>query len=438
MNTFRISELGRRFGLSRSTLLYYDRIGLLRPTGRSRVGYRVYTETDFARLERLCFFREAGLSLAEVGLLLDSHKKSSTILEKRLREIGREVSSLRVQQRLVARMLKTAASGLGTSGLDPQMWSSLQKASGLDEAARKRWHTEFERRAPDAHHEFLLGLGLSEKEAIQIRMLTKSVEDNTMKMKYFFELFEELPRQGPGCREGTLRALSLLGKLPAQPRVLDVGCGSGLQTLILAKELKTTILAIDNHRPVLDRLTQNARKESLKIETRELSMIDMPFEEKSFDLVWAEGAIFIIGLARGLKDFRTILKPGGYLAFSELCWFTSHPPKGIKDFFDKVYPEIRTQDEIRSMAVEADFQVVDSFPLPESAWWDDYYTPMLERIKELKTKNVGIVEAESVYTECETEVEMFRRYSKHYGYAFFVLKRTEPRVGPSQKRNTKT
>ncbi len=424
METYRITELGRRFGLSRSTLLYYDRIGLLRPSGRSQVDYRLYTQEDMDRLERVCFFREAGLSLSEIARLLENANDDSSILERRLREIGREVATLKSQQRLIAGMLKTVTAGLDASGLDKELWLSLQKACGLDETALKRWHTEFERRAPGAHHDFLLSLGLSEKEAIQVRMLTKSMEDNKMKMNYFFELFEDLPRQGPGCREATLRALGLLKDLPSKPRVLDIGCGCGMQTQILAQELKTKILAIDNHRPVLDHLDQAAARKGLEIETRELSMIDMPFEEKSFDLLWSEGSIFIIGLARGLADFRAYLKPGGYLAFTEMCWFVSDPPAEAKAYFDKVYPDIRGVDEVRRMAATSGYRVIESFNLPDSAWWDDYYTPMLGRMEELKLKNAGLAEAEAVYADCEIEVEMFRRHSKSYGYTFFVLQKT--------------
>lgn len=423
MDTFRISELGRHFGLSRSTLLYYDQIGLLRPSGRTQADFRLYTQDDLARLERICFFRDAGLSLSEIAHPLDSPNNGNSILERRLRKIGHEVSALKSQQRLITGMLKMVAAGHDASGLDEELWLSLQQASGLDESAAKRWHIEFERRAPGAHHDFLLGLGLTEKEAIQVRMLTKSVKDNKMAMKYFFELFEDLPRQGPGCRESTLRALSLLKDLPAKPSVLDIGCGSGMPTQILAQELQTRILAIDNHRSMLDHLEQSAAQKGLEIETRELSMIGMPFNEESFDLLWAEGSIFIIGLAQGLKEFRAYLKPGGYLAFTEMCWFVSEPPAEAKAYFDKVYPEIRTAEEVCRMAAASGYRVIGSFNLPENAWWDDYYTPMLKRMKELKLKNAGVAEAEDIYAACEEEIEMFRRHSKSYGYTFFVLQR---------------
>ena len=423
MKTYRITELGRRFGLSRSTLLYYDHIGLLQPSGRTQSDYRQYTQEDLARLERICFFRDAGLSLTEITRLLESANDDSSILERRLREIGREVAALKAQQRLLAGLLKTVATGVETSGLNQELWLGLQRACGMDEAALKRWHIEFERRAPNAHHDFLVGLGLSEKEATQVRMLTKNVEDNTMQMKYFFEVFEDLPRQGPGCQEATLRALSLLKDLPKKPKVLDIGCGCGMQTLILAQQLKTKILAIDNHRPMLDRLDHSAGINNLPIETRELSMMDMPFEQESFDLLWSEGSIFIIGLARGLKEFRTFIKPNGYLAFTEMCWFVPDPPEEIKAYMDSVYPDIKSVNEVRQMALASGYKVIESFNLPASAWWDDYYTPMLEHLKELRVKNAGVAEADEIYASCELEVEMFRRHSDSYGYTFFVLQK---------------
>jgi hypothetical protein len=136
--------------------------------------------------------------------------------------------------------------------------------------------------------------------------------------------------------------------------------------------------------------------------------------------------IFIIGLARGLKEYRAYLKPGGYLAFTEMCWFMSEPPAEARAYFDNVYPDIRDADEVRRMAADSGYRVIESFNLPDSAWWDDYYTPMLGRIKELKVKNAGVAEAEAVYDACKTEIEMFRQHSKSYGCAFFVLQRLCP------------
>lgn len=423
MKTYRITELGRRFGLSRSTLLYYDRIGLLHPSGRSESDYRLYTDEDCSILERICFYRKAGLRLSEIASLLGNSSNDGSILEKRLREIDNQIFLLRSQQRLVLGLLKTVVAGHDASGLDKELWLSLQKACGLDEAALKHWHIEFERKAPGAHHNFLLSLGLDEKEAVQVRMLTKSVEDNTMRMKYFYEVFEDLPRQGPGCREATIKALGLLRNLPSKPRVLDVGCGSGMQTIILAEELKTKILAIDNHKPMLDNLNKRIASKGVDIETYEMSMFDIAFEKNSFDLLWAEGSIFIIGLARGLKEFKSLIKHKGYFAFTEMCYFVNDPPSEIREYFNNIYPDIKTIDEVRKMAETEGYKIIETFNLPDSAWWDDYYTPMLERIKELEIKNCGVPEAEAVYKECKLETEMFSKYSRSYGYTFFILQK---------------
>lgn len=419
---YRISQLARQFGLSRSTLLYYDRIGLLSPSGRSEAGYRLYAPADRGRLESICSLRRAGMDIEGIkAILATDGDDTTTVLRRRLDEIGTEIEALRTKQHLLAGMLKVQGEGGPGATVNKEMFVAMLRAAGMDDAAMKKLHVEFERREPEAHHAFLLSLGISEKEALLIRKWSAPVENN-MTMQYFYELFEKLPRQGPGCRDATLRAVGLVN-LPEDKRILDIGCGSGMQTLVLAKELKTKIVAIDNHRPLLDSLNLSARQAGLDIETRELSMVEMPFAPESFDLLWAEGSIFIIGLLRGLRDFARYLKPGGYLAFTELCWFVDDPPAEVKTFFDAEYPDMKTIREVRQMAANCGYRVIDSFNLPDSAWWDDYYTPMLERIKELKLHNAGIAEAEEVYVRLEAEIDMFRRHSNCYGYTFFVLRK---------------
>ena len=420
---YRISQLARQFGLSRSTLLYYDRIGLLSPSERSGAGYRHYSVADRGRLESICSLRRAGMDIEGIrAILATAGDDTTTVLRRRLDEISGEVEALRTKQHLLAGMLKVQGEGGPVSTVNKEMFVAMLRAAGMDDAAMKKLHVEFERREPEAHHAFLLSLGISEKEALLIRKWSAPME-NCMTMKYFYELFEKLPRQGPGCRDATVRALSMLADLPANPGVLDIGCGSGKQTLVLAEKLSTKITAIDNHRPLLDILNMSAKQAGLDIETRERSMVEMPFARESFDLLWAEGSIFIIGLLGGLRDFAHYLRPGGYLAFTELCWFVDNPPAEVKAFFAAEYPDMKTVDDVRQMAADSGYRVIDSFNLPDSAWWDDYYTPMLARMKELKLKYAGRAEAEEVYTRCEAEIDMFRSNSACYGYTFFVLRK---------------
>ena len=170
MKKYSISTIARSCGLSRSTLLYYDRIGLLRPTGRTASGYRYYTDTDRTRLDRVRRFREAGLTLKEIHVVLSSGGKPGTkLLEKRLRETAENIVGLKNQQRRLAAMLRQVAVGKQWATVDTQLWVEMLEAAGMDDTAKKRWHMEFEYRAPDGHQEFLLSLGIPADEVSRIR-----------------------------------------------------------------------------------------------------------------------------------------------------------------------------------------------------------------------------------------------------------------------------
>lgn len=170
MKTYSISELARTCGLSRSTLHYYDRLGLLKASGRTGSGYRYYTDAEQRRLERVAHFREAGLTLKEIRAVLSSGGKPGTrLLEKRLRETTDKIIELKNQQRLLAAMLRQVASGKCPPMVDTDLWVEMLDAAGMDPDARRRWHTEFERRAPEGHQEFLLSLGIQADEVGPIR-----------------------------------------------------------------------------------------------------------------------------------------------------------------------------------------------------------------------------------------------------------------------------
>lgn len=171
-----ISELARAFGLSRSTLLYYDRIGLLSPSARSRANYRRYSEADRERLRAICSHRRAGLSLEDIRTLLAAEQDATTpILQARLRSLGEEILALQAKQRLVAGMLQVQARGWQAAAVDKAAWVAMLRAAGMSDGAMDAWHQEFERRAPEAHHAFLLSLGISEDEATRIRAQSRSM-----------------------------------------------------------------------------------------------------------------------------------------------------------------------------------------------------------------------------------------------------------------------
>ncbi|BCS55391.1 MerR family transcriptional regulator [Geobacter sp. SVR] len=167
---FRIGQLARQYGLSRSTLLYYDRIGLLCPSGRSEAGYRLYSPVDRERLAAICSFRQAGLGIGDIsGILRSSGGSTAEIVSQRLLAVGREIQALQIKQRLLAGMLRLQGQGGPLRSVDKEMFVELLRAAGMDDNAMQQLHVEFERRAPEAHHAFLLSLGISEREARTIR-----------------------------------------------------------------------------------------------------------------------------------------------------------------------------------------------------------------------------------------------------------------------------
>jgi DNA-binding transcriptional MerR regulator len=195
---YTIGRLAEAFGLSRSTLLYYDRIGLLRPINRSHGNYRLYSATDFERLRRICTYREVGIPLKEIAELIDQRGDSATesVLEKHLQSLEREIESLRTQQRQVVRLLdqirtkRSPRSANGKRGRQPpaesksfpkpsvsgeedmitkDRWVEIMRAAGLSDDDMHNWHRQFERLEPDAHQEFLESLGIEADEIRKIR-----------------------------------------------------------------------------------------------------------------------------------------------------------------------------------------------------------------------------------------------------------------------------
>lgn len=170
MKKYSISQLAKSFGLSRSTLLYYDRIGVLCASRRAASGYRQYTEEDYKQLERICMFRGAGLTLTQVKEMFSGGMNPSiSILEKRLRDLDTEILELRKQQHLITTMLKNMTSKNFKPVINKKAWVEMLKSAGMDEEGMRAWHTEFEKRSPEAHYDFLLSLGISESEARSIQ-----------------------------------------------------------------------------------------------------------------------------------------------------------------------------------------------------------------------------------------------------------------------------
>jgi SAM-dependent methyltransferase len=241
----------------------------------------------------------------------------------------------------------------------------------------------------------------------------------------FFELHQDLPREGPGDADSTLRAFRMMEGLPSNPRILDVGCGPGMQTLDLAKHTRGNILAIDTHQPFLDELLRRAKGAGLsdQISARNESMFELNFPEGSFDIIWSEGAIYNIGFEAGLKKVHPLLTAGGYAAITEISWLKPNPPDEVFQFWQKDYPGMGSVEENLLAVERASYRTLGHFTLPDSSWWDNYFNPLKERIAMLREKYPQDPEAQSVLDEQDLEMELFQKYSDCFGYEFYVMQK---------------
>jgi len=169
-----VSKLARCCGLSRSTILYYERLGLLRRAPRTQGNYRTYTDADLARLRQIRAYRDAGLKLEDVRRLLDERSNdAAAVLKRRLLELDREVVVLREHQQAILRLLRARGANWRKEVMTKEKWVSILKGAGFSEENMMRWHQQFEKSAPEEHQEFLQYLRIPPEEIKHIREVSR-------------------------------------------------------------------------------------------------------------------------------------------------------------------------------------------------------------------------------------------------------------------------
>ncbi|NBC10301.1 MAG: methyltransferase domain-containing protein [Planctomycetes bacterium] len=244
-------------------------------------------------------------------------------------------------------------------------------------------------------------------------------------IKALIDLHQGVGREGPGDLAFSRQVLAELPPLPAKPRIVDLGCGSGAAALLLAEHFGVPVTAVDLARPFLDAMMEQAEARGLADRIRPLAgdFADLPMEPGSVDLLWSEGAAYNLTFAGALEKWRPLLAPNGVAVISELTFFTDALPEPPRRYWEEAYPAIGDEAENTARAQAAGFDVVSTRRLPAQAWWDNYYHPMLERIATMSEPDATM---KSVIDETQTEIELFRQYSQHYGYTFYVLTAASP------------
>lgn len=247
-------------------------------------------------------------------------------------------------------------------------------------------------------------------------------------LELIIDLFKDTDRQGPGSTENTARALGFVeADLSAPMQIADIGCGSGAQTLALAQHTGGHITAVDLFPEFLDRLNARATNTGLRhrITTLQASMENLPFQQEQFDIIWSEGAIYNMGFSEGIKAWKRFLKPGGYLAVSEITWTTHTRPAEIEQHWQREYPQTDTASAKIKLLEENGYMPVGYFTLPVNSWLQQYYLPLQALFPAFLARHGHSSQAVAVVEAQRSETELYQRHKSYYSYGFYVARKLQ-------------
>lgn len=201
----------------------------------------------------------------------------------------------------------------------------------------------------------------------------------------------------------TRKAFQLLPRLDS-PSILDVGCGSGVSTIELAKLCNGRIIALDIDEHALDRLDAKIKKAGLsrRMRTFKRSMVDMDFPEESFDIIWSEGSIYVVGFENGLREWARFLKPNGFLV---------------------VHDETGSVDEKLKLIPSCGCVLIDYFILDQDLWWNEYCVPLQKLIDEMRPQCYSDPDALTLLDQNQKEIDMFKVYPERYHSTCFIMRK---------------
>ncbi len=235
-------------------------------------------------------------------------------------------------------------------------------------------------------------------------------------------LFGGMDKLGPG---GDTHTVEVLRRLPRSTFevVVDAGCGTGRQTIALARELGTLVNAVDSYQPFLTDLSKRAQRLGVDrlVRTTCMDMKDLGQVFPRIDLLWSEAAAYSIGFRNALSTWAPCLASDGFAVVSELSWLKDRAPDAVREFFDSAYPDLRSIPENVAAAQAVGYTVLSTYTLPKQTWVDGYYDvlgPRAEALVEHPNAAVREFAAETL-----REIEVFRLSEDSYGYVFYVLRR---------------
>jgi len=201
----------------------------------------------------------------------------------------------------------------------------------------------------------------------------------------------------------TRKAFEMLPKME-KPKILDIGCGSGIPTLELARISGGKVTAIDTDIVQLNRLEKKIENAQLsaRVKTMSCSILNLHFAERSFDIIWAEGAIAVIGFEKGISEWNRLVKNGGFLVVHDDL-------SGLKEKMEKVS--------------QCGYKLVGHFILNEDVWWNEYYARLEEKLNEIRSAHINSKGVIKLLSYDQQEVSGYKKDKERYRSVFFVMEK---------------
>lgn len=238
---------------------------------------------------------------------------------------------------------------------------------------------------------------------------------------YFFIAFEGMDRLSPGSMDTTLNAIQMTDvDSSLNLNILDIGCGVGSSTILLANYFKnSTIEAFDLFKHYIDVLDEKISENDLgdRVFVYEMDMNDPDFANEEFDIVFSEASVEIIGFKRGLKEWKRLLKPNGYMIISDVSWLEK-PSSESRMFWKNTYFEVGTIENKISQIKQEGYEFVGYVVVPRDDW-KKYYNQLETNLEKLNNDN----SAKSFVNQLKKEIKTYRQNDNDYSYVFYVMKK---------------
>jgi len=201
----------------------------------------------------------------------------------------------------------------------------------------------------------------------------------------------------------TRKAFRMLPRMD-RPRILDIGCGSGVGTMELARLTRGEVTGIDIDRPALEKFARKIKGARLtdRVQAVYCSMFDMDYADESFDIIWSEGSIYAIGFEKGLRQWKRLIKPGGFLVV--------HDEQG----------DVTKKLEHIS---KCGYELLGHFLISQETWWTEYFVPLEKLVTESRTTDADDPEILEEVHQAQEQLAMFRKNPERNNSVCFVMKK---------------